>query len=55
MQEHKKDIKGYKIQSLFTSFDMCRPSDKLVKLLSGEEPGKEGSFEYQQTLHLNWH
>ena len=53
MQEHNKDTKWYKIQSVFTSFDVCRPGDKLVKLLSGEEPGKEGSFECQQTLHLS--
>ena len=53
MHEHKKDTKWYKIQSIFTSFDVCRPGDKLVKLLSGKEPGKEGSFKCQQTLHLS--
>ena len=35
-----------KIRSIFTSFDVCRASDQLVKLLSGEEPGKEEKFEY---------
>ena len=41
----------YKMQFLFTSFDMCWAGDQLVKLLSDEEPGKEESLEYQLTLH----
>ena len=52
MQKHKKDTNWYKIQFIFTSSDVCRPGDKLVKLLSGEEPEKEGSCECQKTLHF---
>ena len=52
MQRHKKDTKWYKIQTILTSFDVCRSGDKLVKLFSGEEPGKEESLEYQQTFHF---
>ena len=32
------------IQSMVTSFYVCRPGDQLVKLLSGEESGKNERF-----------